>query len=337
VNHIQRRNQSSWSRFLFNSATLAFSCGAFLLSGCGSTQFGLQNQTASFQQAPTRNNKVDILFISDDSTSMLTYRQQLSLQSQTIVNRLTAMGIDFHIAVTTTSIGAFYAGGTFVGAPNVITNSTPNVAASLAANLNFNLAGSDLEQGLSSMDMVLSNSSYASSFLRPDAMLAVIVISDDDDYSSGTTATYQSYLNQLKPPFANGAQSWVLNYVGTTSLQSACAQFVNVGTRYLSLVAASGGISQSICGADWSVVMTNIQVVINSVITDYYLSQAPNLATVVVKVNGVVVPQDATNGWSYLTGTSSAGAPTYYIHFNGTSVPPLYASVAVNFTPASAK
>ena len=91
------------------------------------------------------------------------------------------------------------------------------------------------------------------------------------------------------------------------------------------------------CNTDWGVVTNNLQVIISSLLTNYYLSAAPNLSTIVVTVNGVTVPESATNGWSYHTGTSSSGTPIYYLQFNGSAVPSLYSTINVSFTPATAK
>jgi hypothetical protein len=310
------------------------------LAACGHSNFATTPQAASFQQVPVVNNKVDILFISDQSSAMLTYRQQLAQQATAIINRLSTSGMDYHIAVTSTSYGASYDGGTFMGSPSIITSSLASPSASLQSILNFNIPGSDLQQSLMSMQAALSSPNITGAgagFLRPDAMLAVIVISSDDDYSSGSVQSYVDFLNALKPPFPNGARSWVFNYVGSTNLSSSCGQFVNIGQRYLQMAAASSGLTQSICNADWSVVTTNLQVIISNLLTDYYLSAAPNLSTLVVTVDGKTISQDPVNGWSYQTGKGPTGNTTYFIRFNGTSIPNLYSKINVSFSPATAK
>ena len=96
---------------------------AFGLAACGHSNFATTPQSASFQQVPVTNNKVDILFISDQSSAMLPYRQQLAQQATAIINRLATSGMDYHIAVTSTSYGSTYDGGTFMGSPSIISSS----------------------------------------------------------------------------------------------------------------------------------------------------------------------------------------------------------------------
>ena len=306
---------------------------ALMTSACSNRNFALGGASATFQQAPTFNNKVDLLFIVDDSVAMNGYRQGMAAQAQNIINRLNSMGMDYHIAVTATSVGAGYLGGKFVG-NTYMTRGTPNVASVLASSFSFSAPGSDLEQGLMSMTGALSSQNLALSgggFLRSDALLAVVAVSPDEDYSSGATSTYTTFLNNLKRPFPSGAPSWVFNYVGSQSLQSTCSAFVNVGSRYKQMVGINAGISEDICKTDWSVAITDIQVVINQIMTNYYLATQPNPATIVVTLNGQRVPNDATNGW-----TLQNNGTQYYIAFHGSFTPTLYSTVNVSFTPANA-
>lgn len=310
---------------------------AALAISCSNRNFGLPGMDANFQQVPTFNNKVDILFLSDDSASMTTYRQQMATQASAIINRLNQMGMDYHLAVTTTSFGAGYSGGKFIGSPAYLTNATPNLATQLSNHLSFNVPGSDLEQGLMSIKTALSpgNLNLNPGFFRSDALLAVVIMSDDDDYSAGTLQSYIDFFNSIKTPFANGASSWVANYIGSTALNSACSQFVNVGSRYVGLANASSGIAQSICNTDWSVTMNNIQVVINTLMTTYYFSVQPNPASIIVKVNGVVQMSDPQNGWT-LQSVGTGASAKYFLQFHGSGIPSLYSNVAVTFTPAGA-
>lgn len=312
-----------------------------LLVSCSNRDFGLPSQDTHFQQTPTFNNKVDILFLSDDSGSMTSYRQQMANQSAAIINRLNQMGMDYHIAVTSTSYGVSYttaySGGKFIGTPAYLTNATPNLASQLASHLMFNIPGSDIEQGLTSIQVALSPGNLGTNpgFFRSDALLAVIVLSDDEDRSAGTVQSYINFFDSIKAPFPNGARSWVLNLIGSLSLNTACGSYVNVGTRYISMATASGGITQSICNSDWSTTMGNIQKVISELMTTYYFNVQPNPASILVKVDGVIQLTNAQNGWT-LESVGTGATAKYFLKFHGTGVPPLYSNVAVTFTPAGA-
>jgi hypothetical protein len=309
-----------------------------IFMACGGGSFSVPGTNVSFQENPAFNNKVDILFLSDDSSSMLSYRQQMGAQAQAMIASLNQLGMDYHIAVTTTSVGAGYLGGTFIG-NTYLTNNTPNLVSTLSSYLAFTNVGSDLEQGLYSVQLALSPANLnvsGNGFLRSDALLAVIVVSDDNDYSSGTVTSYASFLNSIKPPFPSGISSWVVNYVGSLSLSSTCSNFVNVGTRYIQMANTNSGVNVSICNTNWAVAMGNVQVLINQLLTNYYLSSQPNPSSIVVTVNGATVPNSATNGWTLQNSTTTGGVKTYYIQFHGTAIPTFYSTISVAFTPATA-
>lgn len=311
-------------------------------AACSNQNFSLPQQSNTYQQAPQFNNKVDILFMSDDSSNMSKYQQSLSGQMSSMISTLNSLGMDYHLAVTSSSLGTGYTGGRLVGSPKYLTNASGNIAAALTSKLLVGQAGSDLEQGLGSVKMALSTPSEFTGFLRDDALLVVIALSNEDDYSAGSVQSYVDFFNSIKRPFPSGARSWVFNFLGITTLSSSCTtssggvtEYIEVGSRYIGLVDASDGIKESICQANWSSVVTNVRVRISQLLTDFYLNRKPVLTSIVVKKNGAVVAKDPVNGWTYEEKIES-GVTKYFIRFHGTAVPSLYDSIDIKFDPTSA-
>ena len=118
-----------------------------------------------------------------------------------------------------------------------------------------------------------STNGYNDGFLRTNALLVVIFLSNEDDQSA--TADYGSFLDQIRPPLAaTGQRSWVAQFMGVTDTDSSCktsqwaqAGYSEVGTKYISLANQSGGDSEAICDADLRRALTNVKARVLEVVT----------------------------------------------------------------------
>ncbi len=105
--------------------------------------------------------------------------------------------------------------------------------------------------------------------------------------------------------------------------------FVSViGQRYIQISQDTQGYQGSICDASYASSLSSIAAQILALSSQFYLNQTPQVNTIVVTVNGALVPQSLTNGWEY---NSSANSIMFY----GTAIPPQLGEVVVTFTPAS--
>jgi hypothetical protein len=323
-----------------------------IILGCSNSNFGLQNENVGFLQAPLYNNKVDVLIMVDDSSSMQVYQNSLAGQIMSMVAALNALRMDYHFAVTTSSVpvnmnsGSSLMGGRFVGIPAYFTNSTPNLQTNLPLRLKRGYSGSDLEQGILSVQTALSPANLTGAgagFLRDDAFLAIIYLSNDTDYSNISPADHIAFLNKLKKPFLSGAKSWVVNFLGVSTTSTCSGAATGVGIAYLDLVTASDGVFEDICSADWTKVVTNVQVRINQLMTDFYLNKKPILSSISVMLNGKSVAKlpigpvaSGSNGWTYEERIESSGVTKYFIRFHGNIIPALYDSIDIKYDPAGA-
>ena len=315
------------------------------LMGCSNTPtgFGIPNQQSSFSGEIFYNNKVDILFVVDDSKSMLQYQQRLSNQMQGLVSTLNTLGMDYRVAVTTSTMAknspSYPQARQFIGSPVYLTAANINL---LADRIVVGESGSDLERSLDAMAYVTSTNylaSIKSDFIRSDALLSIIFISDEKDMSSEfgnpDKQDFVNYLNSRKPAFSTGGMAWLANYIGILSNQNCdiLGGTVSIGTQFLNLVEASGGIKSSICNPDLSLAVSNIKARIIDQITAYRFLTEPNKSTISVVVGGRTIFEDAVNGWT-LESEILTGTKKYLLKFHGLSIPAARENVDVKFKPA---
>lgn len=163
-------------------------------------------QCDRYEQLPVR--KVDILWVVDSSASMAPKQARLGASFTGFVNELVAARppVDFHVGVVTTDtddpgsrgiLRGWHAAGTAgdflactpnptgVGTScNVGTGSTAEAVAAFQDMVKVGTDGSSQERGLLAAYLALTNlANQTGGFLRPDASLYVVVVSDEDDAS----------------------------------------------------------------------------------------------------------------------------------------------------------
>ncbi len=307
--------------------------------GCSEQKFGLAPESQEFGNKIAYNTEVDVLWVIDTSSSMDKHQSLLAQQVGLFVDSLNTTGLNYQIAVTTMDMSASGAKGKFLGSPAVLKASTPNLTSVLSSRLQVGATGSPVERGLEAMkasvSAPLATTGTNVGFLRPNALLAVIFLSNEDDQS--VSEDYAAFLDSVRPPLPSGDRSWVAQFMGVTPDDLTCktsewdaAGYSEVGTKYIALAAASGGNSEAICDADLRRALTNVKSRILEILTEYKLARTPNLATLEIYINGVKIPQDATNGWTYLASSNS-------IRFHGTAVPRSDASILVKYDPTGTK
>ncbi|MGE3759802.1 MAG: hypothetical protein AB7H97_18695, partial [Pseudobdellovibrionaceae bacterium] len=175
---------------------------AVTLSACSEQKFGLPSQTVETIQTVTYNNKVDILFVMDNSTSMLQHQENVAKQVDPLLDELLSKNLDLHIGVTTTDMGAGGQQGAMQGTPAYMTAQTPNLKLELRKRLVQGDLGSNLERGLEAVQKAFSGNNLTGpnqGFLREEAFLMIIIIADEEDHSANTPQSYIDFLNSLKP------------------------------------------------------------------------------------------------------------------------------------------
>jgi hypothetical protein len=368
---------------------LSVSMISLLLVGCdkGGGSFSVLSESSTFSQEVIYTpRKLDVLFVIDNSGSMDNYQQSLVNNFSSFIDRFITKGYDFRIAVTTSEAYRYpqlaVPGNCFSfceesrvqfrrGSPSnpyvidkanydLTTLTGKNLLKSdFIANAHMGTDGSGDERAFSSFMAALNyrtNSNGSDSpnkdFHRSDAFLAIVIISDEEDFSQiGTGGLSESYSNPNLVPVANyktsletftGGQSGVDFTVSTISiLDQTCLNTLDpnnqsnpgsaigrkIGQRYKQLADLTGGTQNSLCQS-FDTSLDNISDSIEGLSdASFVLAKTPVLSSIRLLVDGVLVPQSATEGWSYIAATKT-------IKINGSVYKPAAgASIKLNFDP----
>lgn len=329
-----------------------------------------------FYQTSSVNNKLDVLFVVDNSGSMSDEQSNLATNFNSFMSNFMSKGFDYRIAVTTTdayltqygtscNVGTTGYGGSVmapcakfkdgVGASSqhsgifIIDNNTPNPLDVFSLNVKVGINGSADERAFQSfMNALDYNYAPNNTFLRPDSFLAIIIISDEDDFSrtgQSTSYGYDSY-TQYDNPSNPYTIANVISYLDTKTSSTPTNRRYNVSTigalagsgcnpgqghlgiRYEQLTLATDGVWGDVCAPDFSSDLSNIQNKIAELSTQFYLTRVPVVSSIVVRVDGVLVLQNAINGWTYNPTANS-------IVFHGTAIPSQGAQIFIDFDPIS--
>ncbi len=131
-------------------------------------------------------------------------------------------------------------------------------------------------------------------FLRNDASLEVLVISDQDDQSPSTVSAYVSFLESIK---GTGGEALVRVHAIAGDAVGGCNNAYDsaiAGTRYIQAANATGGTFASICQADYADVLTHIGNSPYTPRTAFPLSGNPTSNSVSITVDGT----PCVTGWT---------------------------------------
>jgi hypothetical protein len=155
-------------------------------------------------------------------------------------------------------------------------------------------------------------------FLRNDAKLAIIVVTDEEDFSPQPVSFYETFLRGLK---GGDISKVIFSAIAGPSDLSTCAKASSSGNRYISLAQATGGVVESICTPNWAGSLEKLSESAFGPNRTFALSEKPSdPARIVVKVDGVQV----TTGWTYDSGSNS-------VIFDANSAPAPGASVEITY------
>lgn len=257
----------------------------------------------------TGTSKVDVLFVVDNSGSMVDNQANLAANFDRFIEYADFHGlqVDFQIGVTTTDVSEEGEAGRLVGSPTTLDRNTSNLSARFAERVQVGALGSGDEQGLAACFLALSpplivDPAYNSGFLRPDAALAVIIVSDEDDGSPEEVAYYTGFLEGLKT--AVHPPSPVL-FNAVTGGPEGCEQDEIVATaapRYQQAVEISGGAWMSICAASWGEELEDLGASVFLARGRFSLEGQPMPGSLRVQVNGTPAPD---TDWSYIQGSKT--------------------------------
>jgi hypothetical protein len=155
-----------------------------------------------FKQSSAQTKKLDIIWIIDNSGSMADEQSSLGTNFSSFIDEFITKDVDFKMAITTTDTSTADKKGKMVtGSDTKLTlaKARANEAKfkdDFKSLVKVGTSGSMYEKGLAASEGFMQK--YAASFLRPDAYLAVVVLSDEEDQSPEAVKFYTDYLKSFK-------------------------------------------------------------------------------------------------------------------------------------------
>jgi len=270
-------------------------------------------------------HSTDILWVIDTSCSMRDEQEAVATNFPAFIEFFVERDIPFRMGVTSTNIDepdTVGLDGQLVGSPAWIDDATEDVEQAFVdrALLGIDERHGD-ERGLHASYMALGErlEDVNTGFLRPDASLVVLVVSDEPDYSTlGAPdaedwmdwSGYATWLDALKGPEPEDAQRSHLSAivgvsedglevpdgclhgdaVGSGSLEEGALR----GDGYIEAALATGGSVQSICSGDWTVTLYRLGLTSAGLRDRFELSEIPMLGSIGVRVEG-----NEVSSWTY--------------------------------------
>jgi len=257
-------------------------------------------------------SRIDVLWVVDNSGSMEPRQANLARNFGSFIDVFTQNAIDYRLAITTTD--TFKDKGAFKGSPAVITPRTASPVSAFQSNIRVGTAGSPYEAGMDAAVMALdaraalnapilearencrigclnkANAStcqanceeaHAVEFLRPDAYLYIVFVTDEEDKSGNPDLRY--YYRKLETALGPGNDGMVSTaaIIGDVPSNSCNA---TPGKRYQQLAELAGGELGSICDPEFATTLRKLATSAVGLKRKFALAKAPNVSTLEVRV-----------------------------------------------------
>lgn len=309
-----------------------------------------------FQDPPT---EVDILLVVDNSCSMGDEQEKLGAGFGEFVRFFEVAEVDYHIAVTTTDMFNTGPGnsGQLVETSDgvrIIDRDTEDADDVFEDLVNVGVEGSGAEMGLmaglSALSPPLSDGAN-SGFLRENALLSVIFVSDEEDYSIGPVNTYINAMREVKGQRSRDA----FNASALVGVDPETGEPINCGGsgvglgadaayRYEDVATQTGGIVGSICEDEFNDIVEEMGLASSRLRDTFYTTRQAEFETLEVRLNvpgtpefegeGFLVPPEGLDDeglyeWVY---EEDEDANEYWIRFvDRGRLPPLGSKVVIRY------
>ena len=256
---------------------------------------------------------VDVLWVIDTSCSMLDEQEALATNGPNFFEFFQQADVPFHIGATSTNVDeddTVGLDGRLAGDPGFLTLDTPELS---SAFLERTLLGIDdhhnWEKGLQAAWKALEvlGESDNAGFLRDDANLSIIVVSDEPDFSETEMGQYEDLIHlqdfvdwlDLFKGEDREQQTQMSAVVGISEVGFDDPDGCNLnpdgehwgegalrGDGYLEAALATGGSYQSICTDNWATVLSRMGLTSAGLSDTFFLDEQPVPGTIEVEVDG---------------------------------------------------
>ncbi|MBW2256197.1 MAG: hypothetical protein JRI25_16600 [Deltaproteobacteria bacterium] len=316
-----------------------------LLAGCSEYDIIDFEEVDVFFQNPAE--EVDILMVVDNSCSMGPYQLALGANFNQFITYFIDANVDYHIGVTTTTIQRpeytslipsctqadldEIPNAGHLAQATVIDNNTSGAASLFQDLVNVGTCGSGFEMGLEAAMVALSPPVLATAnigFLREEASLSIILVSDEEDNSPDPVNeyinTYFGVKGHRERDIFNASALVVTDISGCFNAAGS-----TLGTRYVDVAEQTHGVIGNLCSQDFSQIVTDLSLNASRLRDTFFLSQEPNPLTLQVTVDNEV--WSCEEGMYTYDRVEDQGVPRPAIIFDRTAMPQPGQQISVRY------
>lgn len=308
------------------------------LIGCNENGLTRLDQLDEFTQEGTE--QVDILFVIDDSRSMASEQEKVAEGFGDFMAAFVDTDLDFQLGVTTTDLDDAHEGaGRLVGDPPYL-EIADDWQSLMGGRFRVGVEGSDKERGLEAAWRVLNGQDpHNDGFLRDEATLAIVFVSDENDCSHEGALTEEApgsrcyeydqalvpvtdYISRFRSLKAGQARVIASGIVGP-DVQAGCDD-TWPGHRYVTVAEHLDGHIGDICESDYGEMLDAIGSKIVAPATIFPLAELPVEDSLEVEIDGEIVDRDPDTAWDYDLEDNS-------VRFDGVYVPPYGTTIKIRY------
>jgi hypothetical protein len=274
--------------------------------------------------------KIDVLFCVDNSGSMSDNQQILADSFSGFINGFMNAGLDFHVGIITSDVDSNntsywrtrlpdYQGAnrglllTRYSSDRYLTQNTSGLVSKFEDNARVGIKGSGREQCLNSFlyameDSALRAGGWNHGFFREDSLLSFVVVSDEnEDIQNGETIEARVARLKARVAAISGVASrgsrfdFIINKnYPAPATAPAAGQIQFYPERYLKAAQILNAQTFDIARNFSSDLLTISSGMVQQATREFTLAKRPApVSSLVVKIDGQVIPADAVNGYIY--------------------------------------
>ena len=115
-----------------------------------------------------------------------------------------------------------------------------------------------LEEGFNSVYQYITNNPYASTWMRPDAGLLVVFVSDEEEQSDAEFPAVTDFMSWYQSQRMGSVfMASIVNQDPLVSMSTYPPNPFDIGIRYMDATSMLGGVIVDICDTDWSAGVTD--------------------------------------------------------------------------------
>ncbi len=288
--------------------------------------------------------KADILLVIDDSCSMGDKQTALAQNMSAFLQYATSNQVDFQIGVTNTELTDPTRGELKVtpAGNKILRPTTPNLNTEFSTLVNVGTDGfseSCMEPATRALTApFITDPTKNAGFLRNEAVLAVVCVTDARDQAPQAPVFYLNQLLNIKG--AQRSSQFTYNVVGPflPTSPSGCAYDDPNDGRHDFMVSQTNGVKEEICTPNWAVALERIGKNAFGYRTNFFLTSRPDLAAAMgiqVAIDGMPIPSVdpdpnlASRIWDYDATNNSINFEPLYVPEPGKTLTVTYVAACI--------